>query len=283
MKKDEIDAVAKAISEVVKPVYKDAVQPGAKEAGKALKTVGGAINVALAPLAAMVYGYDLLKDKLKKGLEKKLSKTNPENIVAPSLQVVGPLLEKYKYTYDNSDLSEMFINLLAKAMDKEELEKAHPSFVGVISELSPDEAKLVKTIAAESVLPKLDITLEVKKKDNGGYIDLYVNFTLLGEKAELSYPNLTPTYLSNLQRLGLISYDIGTLQESYTEEELYVPLKEHALVKGIMQVYTSDDKEVKLVEGKIDVTDFGKLFMSAVTDPMDNANSTASKQNKETV
>ena len=40
---DSVTALTKAV-----PIYEDAVQPVAKEAGKALETVGKAVNVALA-------------------------------------------------------------------------------------------------------------------------------------------------------------------------------------------------------------------------------------------
>ncbi len=40
------------------PVYEDAIQPVAKEAGKALGTIGQVVNVALAPLRGMIWGWD---------------------------------------------------------------------------------------------------------------------------------------------------------------------------------------------------------------------------------
>ncbi len=265
--KDEIDAVAKAAAEIVKatPVYQDTVQPVAQEVGKALKTLGGVINVALAPLAAMVYGYDVIKEQLKKRLEARLSNTLPENIVTPKLQVVGPLLEKYKYVYDNEELSQMFINLLANAMNKDQVEKAHPSFVNVISELSPDEAKLIGVIATENILPKLDIRMRSTLPENKdkGYIYTNVNFTLLGEKAGLQYPNLTSSYLSNLERLNIVSCPIGD-GESYTHKEYYKPLEEHRFISNFRQEAKNNADEVETVQGIIQVTDFGKLFINAV-------------------
>jgi len=267
--KDEVDAVAKAAAEILKatPVYQDAVQPVAQEVGKALKTLGGAINVALSPIAAMVYGFDLIKEDLRKRLEKRLAKTPPENIVIPKLQVVGPLLEKYKYIYDSKDLSQMFVNLLANAMDKDQIQKAHPSFVNVISELSPDEARLIKTISRLEALPKLDI--RVKGKEGDGFTYFATNFTLLGEKAELTYPDLTQSYLSNLERLSIISCPIGSFQETYTNKEHYKLLEDHRIIKALKEVKEKDGGSIEIVRGIIRVTEFGKMFMDAVLDPDD--------------
>ncbi len=265
LNKDEIDGISKAAAEILKatPVYQDAVQPVAQEVGKSLKTLGGVINVALSPLEMMVFGLDKIKEELKERLEKRLSKIPPENIVTPQLQVVGPLLEKYKFIYDNEELSEMFINLLANAMDKNSVQKAHPSFVNVISELSPDEARLIRTIAAEHVLPKLDVNITAKSAPNSGYVTIRENFTLLGEKAELLYPDLTPSYLSNLERLRIISCTSGGMQESYSHKDYYVPLKGHKIIKELEE-QLKEDNEVAIVEGLIRITEFGKMFIQAV-------------------
>jgi hypothetical protein len=275
LNKDEIEGVAKATAEIVKavPIYDDALKPVAKEVGKALGTLGGVINIALAPLAAMVYGYDTIKEQLTQRLAARLEKTSPENIVSPRLQIVGPLIEKYKYVHDSEELSQMFINLLANAMDKETVQKAHPSFVNVISELSPDEAKLLKTISTEAVLPKVDITLNHKtpEKPDAGHTYVYENFTLLGDKAKLQYPDLTPSYLSNLERLNIISCPVGLMAESYTEKSNYAALKDAALVKELQESYKKEGKEIELHEGIIKITDFGKLFIDAVLAPVQRA------------
>jgi hypothetical protein len=267
MTKDKIEGVAEAVAGIVKavPIYQDAVQPAAKEVGKALKTVGGVINVALAPVAAMVFGFNVIKEGLNKRLEKRLSTISPEDIIIPKLQVVGPLIEKYKYVYDSKELSQMFINLLANAMDKNRVQKAHPSFVNVISELSPDEAKLIETIAKEEILPKLDVRIKSKTAESKGYHYVYINFTLLGEKAKLQYPDLTPSYLSNLERLNIITCPFGDFQEKYVHEELYKPLQEHKLINDFRKRY-KDTHDLETIQGIIRKTDFGEMFIEAVLD-----------------
>lgn len=57
---DSATALTKAV-----PIYQDAVQPLAKEAGKALGIVGKAVNVALAPISLVVWGYDQISDFLE--------------------------------------------------------------------------------------------------------------------------------------------------------------------------------------------------------------------------
>src|SRR6266487_5275267 len=201
-------------------IYKDALQPVAKEVGKSLQTLGGVVNLALEPLRGMVYGYELIKVRLNKRLEEKLKGTKKENIIQPPLNVVGPLLDKYRYVENDEELSDLFVNLLANAMDKEHIKKAHPSFVNIIAALSPDEAKLIKTMRAEPVLPKIDINGQ--GQGQSGTSPVYTNFTIFGEKSHLAYPDLTPSYIGNLIRLGLLSIPP---MWAYTNKSLYEPLK----------------------------------------------------------
>ena len=62
------DAIAKIVEKV--PVYEDAVQPLAKEVGKALGTIGGLINLALAPISVMVQGYGYIQHDLTRKLRR---------------------------------------------------------------------------------------------------------------------------------------------------------------------------------------------------------------------
>ena len=76
---DSATALAKAV-----PVYQDAVQPLAQETGKALGTIGKTVNMALAPLAAMVWGYDRIKDYLESRLAEKLENVPEEQVQPPT-------------------------------------------------------------------------------------------------------------------------------------------------------------------------------------------------------
>lgn len=55
-----INAATGLLKEV--PIYQDALQPAAKEVGVALLTMAKTVNVALAPISALVWGYDKSKN-----------------------------------------------------------------------------------------------------------------------------------------------------------------------------------------------------------------------------
>src|SRR5688572_27039530 len=91
-------STVEAVTGLVKavPVYKDAVQPAAKEIGKSLATVAKAINVAIAPIAAMVWGYEQIQSYLSEALAKRLSHIPLDQIITPTSIVAGPVLESLR-------------------------------------------------------------------------------------------------------------------------------------------------------------------------------------------
>ena len=150
-----VGETAKAVAELAKeiPVYLDAVQPTAKSLGSALAPAGyeigravtaaaKAVNIALAPLHGAVWGWDRIEvivlSELGRRFEAKLKK-----LVTPKPNVAGPILEALRYAGHDATLRDMYLNLLAASMDSETVTKAHPAFVEVIRQLTPDEAKLL--------------------------------------------------------------------------------------------------------------------------------------------
>ena len=97
---DAVTGVAKAV-----PVYQDVVQPAAQELGKALKTVAQTVHVALAPVSALVWGYDQIKDFVATKVADRLKHVPPENIVTPKPNVAGPALDALRETLNKSRAS----------------------------------------------------------------------------------------------------------------------------------------------------------------------------------
>ena len=141
-----VEGTIKAVTGLVKevPVYEDAIQPVAKEAGKALQTVGRTVNAALLPVRGLVWGIEKIEEFVQTKVTKKLSNTPVENICPPDPAVAGPALESLRYTGHKESLSELYANLLASAMDKETAKTAHPGFVEIIRNMSADEARLLE-------------------------------------------------------------------------------------------------------------------------------------------
>jgi hypothetical protein len=93
--RDAADA-AKGILEAT-PIYQDALQPAAQQMGKALETVGKAVNAALAPVGALIWGYDRIRDWLVPALEARLATTPSDRIVTPRPTIAGPAIEALRF------------------------------------------------------------------------------------------------------------------------------------------------------------------------------------------
>jgi hypothetical protein len=123
-------------------IYGDLFRPGVKQVGKALETVLGLGNTILWPIAL---ANERTRIALQKNLEKyreKLQNVPQEEIIEVRPEIGVPIAEKLSHVHDNL-LSELFLNLLAKASVKTTANLAHPSFVYIINNLSPDEGLLL--------------------------------------------------------------------------------------------------------------------------------------------
>lgn len=164
-KEGNIEGTIKAVTGLVKevPVYQDAVQPLAKEAGKALQTVGKAVNAALLPIRGLVWGIEQIEGFVQTKVAKKLEDVPPENIRTPDPAVAGPALESLRYVGHKESLSELYANLLASSMDAETAKNAHPGFVEIIRNLSADEAKVLTFLYKHRVAPVIDVRRHSRK------------------------------------------------------------------------------------------------------------------------
>lgn len=250
---DSVTGLAKAV-----PIYDDAVQPLAKETGKALGTVGKAVNLALEPVVGLVWGYDKIKNFVQDKVAEKLENIPPERIQAPNPSVAGPVLESLRYNGHDADLREMYANLLATSIDSNTARDAHPGFVEIIKSMSPDEARILKTFLVIHSKPLIDIQMH---NTGGGYHTLSPNVSIIGAEAGCSYNDLVPNYLNNLCRLGLLEIDnISRLKE----DKLYQPIEEAPDVKQLKDLLNEKEGvNVKLKRKKVEITQLGKQFAGA--------------------
>jgi len=206
--RDAADAV-KGIVEAV-PVYQDVVQPAAKEVGTALQTVAKTIHVALAPVSALVWGYDKIKDYLNEALAERLKNIPQERIVSPNPAVAGPAVEALRFCAQEPNLRELYANLLATSMDSKTAEEAHPAFVEILRQLTPDEAHFLGYLFQHrpSIFPLISGRVYILFHDPQYKYEMDYkydvrHFSIFDKTSDCKYPDLIPSYLDNLCRLGI--------------------------------------------------------------------------------
>ena len=257
------DQIVDAIKEVIPVIYDDALKPVSKEVGKALGTLGKTVNMALAPVSAVVWGYEQIEDFVVHKVTKKLENISEKDIITPDATIAGPLLESLKYTGHKKELQEMYANLLASAMNKESADNAHPSFVEIIKQLTPKEATLIKFLSIRKEYPIIVYErnsyssswgFNESRVDNQEIID---SFNQVSQDIISSKNNIA---LDNLLRLKILHINT-TSQQKLEDNSWKININDEDSLKAINQI------ELRIeVENKIEFTEFGKNFVTACID-----------------
>lgn len=275
--RDAADAV-RGIAEAV-PLYQDVLQPALRD--EVAPTLRGMVRVALAPLNSLIWGYDRIADWLQSRLEAKLQDVPPERIVTPLPTIAGPAVENLRFAAEEPTLREMYATLLATAMDANTVHLAHPSFVEVIKQLTPDEAKIVGHFSRRARFPVVSIGAALGP--GKGLLDVFRHLSLLPLEAGCINPAAGPVYLENLCRLGLATIPQGSYLRN---QDLYAPLLSHRVITSSIAyiqdpeargsapllipprvALTSSYYKAHIDKQFLDISDFGREFAEACISP----------------
>lgn len=204
--------VSEILSPVVKEIYSDAVAPAMREFGKIGEDAVKVIRLVLFPIQ---YGA-VLQDRLARYLTKALDKVPEDHRVAPRDAIMLPVAERLRYQdEDGNPIADLYVNLLARAMDRERLGDAHPAFVHLIGQLAPDEILILIQLSAQrnrvffrlkpgepALLHEQTVPLLERVPDA-----LMTEFHSAAVRPEdLAQPELFLTFLEHLVALGIVEY-----------------------------------------------------------------------------
>lgn len=125
-----------ANSKLVNKTYDDLLAEAMREGGQAFVDTVKALRLFTAPIQFLALGQERLTAFLQRARDKVPEERQQE--AAPS--IAGPVMIALRFMEDDNILTEMYINLLARAIDKERSNEDHPAYVKIIEQLSPDEA-----------------------------------------------------------------------------------------------------------------------------------------------
>lgn len=256
--KATIDAVTGLVTAI--PVYQDTLQPAAKQIGHSLETVTKTVNIALAPIKALVWGYEKIEEFITTRVSEKLKNIPEENITSPPTEIAGPAVEALRFSGNDINLRELYANLLASAMDKNTQDLIHPGYVEIIKNLSSDEAILLQIFKNRFIYPIINVLGELP--EGKGSITEYTYFSHFDKITNLKRPDLIPTYLDNISRLGLteIPYDQHLSAEN-TYETLENDISLNQIKNNIENIH---NRKVIFERKVIKLTNFGKQFIKNV-------------------
>jgi hypothetical protein len=93
--------------------------------------------------------------------------------------------------------------LLRRSADVHFTEDAHPAYARILDEVSPDEARILRFLAADGAQPAVDVRTGVGPIDIASSL-IAPGLNMIGAHAGCRHLDRVPAYLNNLFRLGLI-------------------------------------------------------------------------------
>ncbi len=278
----------KTMGSLLPTLYKDVAQPAVKSAGKALGSVADLVFYPIGRCA------EIANNNISKFLDK-FDEEEQNNIVEPETNIAVPVLQKLAYTEDD-DLVELYTELLKNGCLKNSKDKVLPSYVNIISSLTPDEVRLIDFLFKGQYLiylppslllgiPPETLTdheheknnlgelfvisrsmpfLEVRsqRKLKGGWMVVVRYFTDIANRINFVHPSNIQLYLDNLQALGIFKIE----NDKWLSPKAYEHLEKSTNIENHKTEIEAKGRTMKLLKGRIDFTDLGLSFLECCTE-----------------
>lgn len=195
------------------------------------------------------------QDRLSNYIDRAVRQVPEERRIQPVESIALTTLEKLRLQGESEPVTSLYVNLLARAMDRERVGEAHPAFPFVISQLAPDEliflldlARREHTVIMAPMGTRMYPDAEARALGLANFEmpdairAMAISETFAYET--LSQPEMYPVYQDHLQHLGLIEYsnELQAFQQY---------LRRKSLQEGHLHLFT------------LRLTHFGKLFLKA--------------------
>lgn len=254
---------AMVATDVAKELALDAATPSAKSIGSNL---GLLVDGTLGWLG--VWG-EIQKIKQSEYIENfknqvtdKISSIPEDNLKDPNMSIVGPAIESSKFFYEEPYFIELFSNLVAAACDESKKNTIHPSYVDIIKQLSPMDAKFLSMYKYNTTYPMA----EIKSIDDNDIVTpcthCLFNFKDKDNSFDENEQLLLTSSLENLTRLGLIIKNKSIHEFNFN----YDQFKEHNTYHWFSNSITSDSEEIHMTKYRLELSSFGINFTSICFD-----------------
>lgn len=140
--------------------------------------------------------------------------------------------------------------LLRQAADVDHEDGVHPAFGRILTELAPDEARILRLLAVEGPQPMVDV--RAANLIGIGSQLIAPSLNMVSAQAGLRRRDRVASYLNNLHRLGLISLSDDSLEDPIA----YQVLEAQPDVLGAIK----ETPRAKSVHRSISLTPFGADF-----------------------
>lgn len=210
---NDLGSIAKALPAVAEHAYEDALAPAFREFGRFGEDLVKTVRLVLFPVQfAAAY-----QDRFASYIRRAIAQVPEPRRVTPRDSLILPIAERLKYQEADSPITDIYINLLSRAMDGARIGEAHPAFIGIISQLAPDEASFITLLAdfEYSLIFKQSPAWETPSAAEADAILQAFGFPealdvhareILFPYQKLNQPQLFYIFLEHLYHLGLVEY-----------------------------------------------------------------------------
>ena len=140
--------------------------------------------------------------------------------------------------------------LLREAARIEPEDRAHPAYARILTELAPDEGRILRLLATQGSQPAVDV--RASNFIGVGSELVTGGMNMIGAQAGCQHRERVPAYLNNLERLGLIWFS----REPVGDPVAYQVLEAQPEVLEAMRSVT----RAKTMQRSIHLTPFGEDF-----------------------
>lgn len=273
--------LGKGVEKVVPQLYTETISPTAKVIGH---EIARTVKNLLLPLRLCNSTIESTEEMFMKII----SKTPIENLVTPKAIIALPIFEQLKYCYEEKELKELYLTLLATSMNKKVNKNVHPLYIQILKELSSDEAIILKFLRERlfnvAALPKIDVIHKLRHIDRKSphyIVDqperiILKNFSKVALLKKLENPNNYEIYIQNLKRLSLIKSIDETSEKKllgtfYNEEMKYLECT--LIMEESLQKTTNNspdiweqEEEFIIKRGYFEFSELGILFCYSCID-----------------
>lgn len=218
---------------------KTSLNPQQGKSGEQLESTAKVARLLLAPIEYLA----AQSDRWQRYLQRIADQVPEERRVEAHPQVSGPVLEGLRYVDEHSIIADLFINLLARAVDRDRVSEAHPAFSNIIAQLSADEALIIFWLQKKRYLYRTYIPLNPEAKGILSNQAKVIENEFPTDK--LIFPENFAMYIDHLDSLNLAELRPEDHSDSIFDEE------QPTVQIGLNIPYSAD------------LTPFGRMFAQA--------------------
>lgn len=235
---------------------------GAWAAATGLNAGKRAVDVAIHPehaaelaedlrVAASTITRALVGEEMEDRVRHAASANPVVRVVAEAVETVAPAPPPVEAAPPENPLHEAGRELLRRSRDVWSEDSGHPAYARIIEELAPDEGRILLLLLRRGPQATVDVR-------TGGLVGMVsstlvqANLNMIGPLAGCRYVDRVPSYLHNLERLGLIWFSSETVRDPME----YQVLEAQPDVLGAMHSV----RRAKVVRRSIHLTPFGEDF-----------------------